>query len=127
MTRTDAYHDVTSITGFDSVTKDPEKKIDEYLEFSNTQGYKIKKSGWYFVWMSVQMQSTVEANGTIEFYCNGSQLQWCAQGVNENDGIVFQNDAFPIYLNKDDVLYFKSAGKNTPRQRLMNGFVYPMF
>ncbi len=126
MTRTDAYQDVTSMAGFDSVVKDSANKIDEYIEFSNAEGYKIKKSGWYFIRMSIQVNGTSSATGTINFYYNENQVQWLVQCA--NGGIRHQNDSFPIYLNSGDSVYFVAGTSNkVSTQRIITATIFPMF
>ncbi len=118
------------MTAADGVNeKDPENKIDEYLEFSKEKGCVIKKSGWYFIDLLAWVTASNNANANIilRFYYNGLALTR-ARCSSYNNVKSDDSNAFSIYLKENDTVYFSmvnSTGTSTTRGA--SACIIPMF
>ena len=123
------YIGITSMTGLDKI-KDNANNIDQYLEFSDTKGYKVLKTGWY--WVKLHSLSSMGNPGTsnacsttIRFNLNGIDIQEVRTWIC-NVGWDDSSDAFSIFLKKDDHIYF-SFESHDIRPHIGEGYIFPMF
>lgn len=124
---TSIYSLVTCMTGFTRTTDD-ENKISKYLDYSDTNGYEVLKSGWYFVKTNV----TTVSNGnptdtTLYFNINdnaiGCSRTW-ATGVNTDCDL----NSFSLYLEKGDKIYYSASATGVAaKKRDITAYLYPMF
>ena len=120
------YSTVTSMDGFTRDT-DANHEIDKYLFYSNENGYKVLKSGWYFIKLRADMSSSASADTSICFLVNGTILGevkcWTYGSY-----LDINTDAFSIYLKEGDNIYFTARATGTAADyRNVYGYCYPMF
>lgn len=120
------YGTVTSMTNAFTKTEDANSKIKEYLSYSEQDGYTVLKSGWYFITLSTDVESSSSTNAIINMYVNNKMVaqsySWSSSGIADHN-----NSSFPIYLNKEDKIYFDSTGVNNATTRRTSAVIYPMF
>lgn len=75
MTNNSNYKTINSMSNLWKKTADENNKIEEYLSYSNEDGYTVLKSGWYFVNIMVELASP---GGAVDagIYCilNGAAI-----------------------------------------------------
>ena len=119
------YSIVTSMTGFTRTT-DPNNNIAEYLSYSDQDGYTVLRSGWYYVNMSAEIQSSSSADLVMNFLINNSSVSRVVAW--SNNGSNYGSNSFSIYLSKDDKIYFNAtASGGVSNARSAYAYVYPMF
>lgn len=106
--------------------KDSENKIDEYLTYSDVDGYTVLKSGWYFVNMSTDIKASSPADVSIYFVINENIITFC-RGWSSSSIVDRNQNAFSVYLKKDDKIYFGSSGNETATSRTSSATCCPMF
>ena len=120
------YNTVTSMSNSFTKVTDENNKIEEYVTYSNEYGYSVLKSGWYFVTLSTDVESSSSTNAIINMYVNNKIItrsySCSSSGIADHN-----NSSFPIYLNKEDKIYFDSTGVNNATTRRTSAVIYPMF
>lgn len=68
---------VNSMSNLVTKTTDAGNKIQEYLLYSNEDGYRVLKSGWYFVDMYATVHTSSAADAGTCFFLNGTLVSYC--------------------------------------------------
>jgi len=129
-TTTTAYSGVTSMTsgGFTKTT-DENNNISEYLSYSDTDGYTVLKSGWYYIDMNTTTQSS--SGGTalyVYFAMNNVGLSRCVAWASGSGITDHNSNSFPVYLKENDKIYFSATSTGTTAtSKTMTVTCYPMF
>ncbi|MCI8346197.1 MAG: hypothetical protein HFJ42_09775 [Clostridia bacterium] len=71
------YENITSMSNLFTKTTDENNKIQEYLSYSNEDGYTVLKSGWYFVDMNTDISSSASADACTIFFLNETIMAKC--------------------------------------------------
>ena len=87
MTNNSNYKTINSMSNLWKKTADENNKIEEYLSYSNEDGYTVLKSGWYFVNIMVELTSP---GGSVDagIYCilNGEGIATARAWANSRLG-----------------------------------------
>lgn len=111
------------MAGTSTISKDLENKIDEYIEYSAETGYTVKKNGWYFIGLRINIQGNTVAKSRLEFCMDG-----CNDVIYRISSDHFeQTGAITVYLNEGQKFYFKATGiEASATRRVFETWVYPM-
>lgn len=120
------YGIVNSMSNLFTKTQDTNNKIQEYLLYSDEDGYTVLKSGWYFVTLHSDTVSSSASNAIIRLYVNNKNIAQSYSWSNNNIKD-FNDSSFSIYLNKEDKISFNSTGEQKSTNRSTIGTIYPMF
>lgn len=124
---TGTFSEKTTMNSFTNTT-DSENKISEYLSYSAESGYKVLKSGWYYVSFSVKITSSGTAtDGSIALVYNGSKIADCYAREEGASNVQRPKENVTIYLSQGDTIYFSASGNQTAQGRDFSARVNPMF
>lgn len=129
ITRTSPYTNLTSMSGL-TIGKDENNKIDEYLSYSNQDGYTVLKSGWYFINLATNTYSsgTGFSSTHLYFYLNGTALTTSSSTGASGLVQTLSNNTFTVFLSQGDKIYFSSTGgSSAAKSRNATAICYPMF
>ena len=124
-----SYQNISTMNGY-TRENDANNNISNYLEYTEGIGYKVLKSGWYFVKMGTYIASVSAAD--INAYClvNGNPLIEC-QAWSGSDGFLMgsrNNNSTSIFLKQGDIIYFLSSSSGSTASEKTNwNCIYPMF
>ncbi len=125
ITLTGKYDIKTSMSGL-SIAKDTDNKIDEYLSYSNEEGYTVLKSGWYFIYARGMIQSEKSAAAETSIVINDNAMKMLGLwATNYYCDPTFNN--FPIYLKENDKFYFSVTSNYATVIKDIAIYCYPMF
>lgn len=128
ISRTTIYTDLTSMSGL-TISKDENNKIDEYLSYSNQDGYTVQKSGWYFIKLHTMTYASSGFSSTyLYFHLNGVALAQALCTASGGLAQTYDDNTFSVFLSQGDKIYFSSnAGSSAAKGRSASAVCYPMF
>lgn len=126
-TATSAYNTVTSMNGF-TRTMDENNKIAEYLSYSDTDGYTVQKSGWYYIRvMAFVSKKSSGETCNLMIYCYLNSVEMLRAKAHTGPSWGSDNDSAPIYLKQGDKVHFEAFGAGAAGSRDADCYIYPMF
>lgn len=92
----------------ETFTRNETEDINTYLEYDTTNNYyKIKKSGWYIIDMTLlnRSSSSAQSNLLLNFYVNGINKSK-VRTYSRDNAFDDNSKSITLYLTKDSTIYF---------------------